>query len=90
MPMFHGMGMMQTAWTVSFELIKFQLFLGADQNYVWQAMSGLVVSAFEPRAPAIVAEPDNVIKASMNTKSDIIFVVPSFIEVSSFFLSCHT
>ena len=47
-----------------------------------KAMSGIVITAFEPRTPAIFPDPDSVIKACMDSKSDIIFCVPSFVEVS--------
>lgn len=79
MPMYHGMGMMQTAWTVSLKKDD------CPQNTngpPFKATSGLVVTAFEPRSPAIFPDPDTVMKASMDTKSDILFCVPSFVEVS--------
>lgn len=47
-------------------------------------MSGVVITAFEPRSPAIFPDPDSVLKACMDSKSDIIFCVPSFVEVSEF------
>ncbi|TFK52863.1 acetyl-CoA synthetase-like protein [Heliocybe sulcata] len=62
MPMFHGMGMMQTAWT---------------------AACGLVNSSFKPRSPATAPTPDSVIKGALDSKSDIIFCVPSFVEAWS-------
>lgn len=49
----------------------------------FKATSGLVVTAFEPRSPAIFPDPDTVMKASIDTKSDILFCVPSFVEVSN-------
>ncbi|KAF8990609.1 hypothetical protein BDQ17DRAFT_1433645 [Cyathus striatus] len=62
MPMYHGMGVLQTCWTAS---------------------SGSVLSAFEPRSPAVVPTPDGLFKAAVATNSDIIFCVPSFIEAWS-------
>lgn len=85
MPMFHGMGIMQTAWTVR-ENVTIMRYL-AQHFYVSKAMSGIVLSVFQPRSPAIISEPDSVMKASMATRSDIIFCVPSFVEVSLRFLS---
>ncbi|CAL1710450.1 unnamed protein product [Somion occarium] len=58
-PMFHGMGMIHTAWT---------------------AACGVVVTALRPRAPAIPITAENVLKGAADTKSDIIFCVPTFIE----------
>ncbi|KZT28667.1 acetyl-CoA synthetase-like protein [Neolentinus lepideus HHB14362 ss-1] len=62
MPMFHGMGIMQTAWT---------------------AASGLVIAAFKPSTPATVPTPDSVFKGALDSRSDIIFCVPSFAEAWS-------
>ncbi|CAL1699315.1 unnamed protein product [Somion occarium] len=59
MPMYHGMGIMQTGWT---------------------ATAGLTLTAFRPQSPAIGPTPELVIKGAIDTKSDVIFCVPSFIE----------
>ncbi|KAH8116797.1 hypothetical protein DFH11DRAFT_1687657 [Phellopilus nigrolimitatus] len=47
---------------------------------LFSALSGLVLATFQPSSPAILPNSDNVMKGSMDTKSDIIFCVPSFLE----------
>ncbi|KAH8114663.1 acetyl-CoA synthetase-like protein [Phellopilus nigrolimitatus] len=59
MPMYHGMGLMQTGWT---------------------ATAGVVITSFQPHTPAILPSPESVMKGSIDTKSDMIFCVPSFVE----------
>ncbi|KAI5119742.1 hypothetical protein M0805_008672 [Coniferiporia weirii] len=58
-PMYHGLGVMQTCWT---------------------AISGITLTAFQPSNPPIIPGPDNVFKESMETQSDLILCVPSFLE----------
>lgn len=53
-------------------------------------MSGLVLCVFQPRSPAIIPEPDSVIQAARATKSDIIFCVPSFVEVGQEFFGTYS
>ncbi|KAK0461852.1 uncharacterized protein EV420DRAFT_1665230 [Desarmillaria tabescens] len=48
----------------------------------WTASSGLVVSAFEPKSPALLPTPDNLFVSARAAQSDVIFCVPSFIEVN--------
>ncbi|KAJ7325472.1 hypothetical protein DFH08DRAFT_886685 [Mycena albidolilacea] len=62
MPMYHGMGILQTLWSAS---------------------SGLVLSAFEPKAVPTIPTPSSLFYAAKATDSDIIFCVPSFIEAWS-------
>lgn len=45
-------------------------------------MFGLVISAFEPRSPATLPDPDSVMKSCIDTKSEIILCLPTFVEVS--------
>ena len=45
---------------------------------------GIVISVFKPRAPATIPDPINTLHGALVTKSDIVVVVPAFIEV------CHT
>ncbi|KAK0491291.1 hypothetical protein IW261DRAFT_1547429 [Armillaria novae-zelandiae] len=49
----------------------------------WMASSGLVVSAFEPKSPALPPTPDNLFVSARAAQSDVIFCVPSFIEAWS-------
>ncbi|KAI5119729.1 hypothetical protein M0805_008659 [Coniferiporia weirii] len=46
----------------------------------WTAMVGITLTAFQPSKLPIIPSPDNVFKGSMDTKSDIILCVPSFLE----------
>jgi hypothetical protein len=46
-----------------------------------EASCGLVLSAFEPKPLSTVPNPENHLLAARATNSDIIFAVPSFIEV---------
>ena len=50
--------------------------------YATQAACGVTFAAFPPAVPPIVPNPQRVIEAAASSKSDILFVVPSFIEVS--------
>ncbi|KLO14348.1 acetyl-CoA synthetase-like protein [Schizopora paradoxa] len=59
LPMFHGMGVVQTGWT---------------------AMAGIVISTFQPKSPAIQPNAESVIKGCIETRSDMIFCFPSFVE----------
>lgn len=52
-----------------------------------KASCGLVVSSLEPKSPAPVPTPDALFKAAKATSSDIVFCVPSFIEVCRQFQS---
>ncbi|PBL02838.1 acetyl-CoA synthetase-like protein [Armillaria gallica] len=49
----------------------------------WTASSGLVVSAFEPKSPAMLPTPENLFASARAAQSDVIFCVPSFIEAWS-------
>jgi hypothetical protein len=78
MPMFHGMGIAQVGWTVSWAL--------ADKAWLpltpaTQATAGLVITAFKPQTPAVAPTADLVLKGAIDTSSDIVFCVPSFVEV---------
>ncbi|KAF7798676.1 hypothetical protein EIP86_009900 [Pleurotus ostreatoroseus] len=46
----------------------------------WTAFSGLVLTVFESRIPAVVPSPESVMKGAMDTSSNFIFCVPSFVE----------
>lgn len=46
-----------------------------------QSLAGVTISAFEPKSPVPVPTPDALFKAAVATNSDIIFCVPTFIEV---------
>lgn len=76
MPMFHGMGMMQTGWTVSAIFPPCNRILND-----LQAASGLVLTTFKPQSPAMTPMPDAVFHAAINSDTDVIFCVPTFIEV---------
>lgn len=39
------------------------------------------MTAFKPKSPAMIPTPDSVFKDAIATKSDIIYCVPSFVEV---------
>ncbi|KAH6912217.1 hypothetical protein BKA70DRAFT_1535515 [Coprinopsis sp. MPI-PUGE-AT-0042] len=46
----------------------------------WTAMSGIVLSVFEPATPAIFPTPENHFEAMAITQSDLVLAVPSMIE----------
>ncbi|KAI5119730.1 hypothetical protein M0805_008660 [Coniferiporia weirii] len=46
----------------------------------WTAMVGITLTTFQPSKLPIILSPDNVFRGSMDTKSDIISCVPSFLE----------
>ncbi|KAJ3535272.1 hypothetical protein NM688_g7002 [Phlebia brevispora] len=46
----------------------------------WTAFSGLVLTVFKSQVPTAVPSPDSVMRGAMDTKSDLIFCVPSFVE----------
>ncbi|EGO29034.1 hypothetical protein SERLADRAFT_444920 [Serpula lacrymans var. lacrymans S7.9] len=48
---------------------------------VWTAATGVIITVFEPKSPAIVPTPEVVFKHAVDTNSDLIFCVPSFVEV---------
>lgn len=76
MPMFHGMGMMLTTWTVCRSMQCLHMF-----QWSFKAASGLVITAFKPKSPATAPLPDAVIQSAAASRSDIVFCVPSFVEV---------
>ena len=45
------------------------------------ASTGLHLTSFRPKVPATLPSPDAVFQGAFDTKSDIIFCVPSFVEV---------
>lgn len=49
--------------------------------YLVQATMGITVTAARPQAPPVPATPENVLMSAQATGADIIFCVPSFIEV---------
>lgn len=49
--------------------------------------SGLVVSMFKPHSPPTIPDPVNTLRGALTTKSDLVAVVPAFIEVN-FILPC--
>ncbi|KLO13762.1 acetyl-CoA synthetase-like protein [Schizopora paradoxa] len=53
--------------------------MGALQT-VLAASCGLIVATFKPQCPTIVPTPETVMKGAIDTKSDIIYCVPSFVE----------
>lgn len=78
MPMYHGMGIAQTGWSVS---ILTMLEIPVAECSIAQATAGLVVTAFKPQVPAVAPTPDLVLQSAIDSMSDIIFCVPSFVEV---------
>lgn len=46
-------------------------------------MAGIVISTFQPKSPAILPTAESVIKGCIETRSDMIFCFPSFVEVRS-------
>ncbi|GJE93533.1 acetyl-CoA synthetase-like protein [Phanerochaete sordida] len=46
----------------------------------WTATAGLIVTAFKPQVPAVAPTPELVLQGALNTESDVIFCVPSFVE----------
>ena len=82
MPMFHGMGIMQIGWTVRPHNTEIFWRLAVPDCFVsYQAFSGLVLTVFKPKVPAVAPSPESVMKGAMDTNSDFIFCVPSFVEV---------
>lgn len=71
-----GMGILQTWWSVS----EYISGVGVGVHFC-QASCGLVLSAFEPKVIPTIPTPDSLFLAAKSTDSDIIFCVPSFIEV---------
>lgn len=49
-----------------------------------QASLGVILQVFPPQSPARTATPDNLLKAIADTKSHLVFAVPSFVEVRKF------
>ncbi|KAG2005480.1 CurK protein [Coprinopsis cinerea AmutBmut pab1-1] len=49
----------------------------------WAATTGIVLSVFEPRSPAIYPTPENHFDALSFTRSDLVLAVPSMIEAWS-------
>jgi hypothetical protein len=74
-----GMGILQTFWSVS--SCSSTTIISSD---LFKAACGLVLSAFEPKSPPTIPTPENHFRAAKATGSDIIFCVPSFIEVCFF------
>lgn len=68
---------MQTGWTVSLHLSE----IGTNDQFPFQASAGLTLTAFKPQSPAVAPTPDLVVKGAVDTGSDVIFCVPSFVEV---------
>ena len=48
----------------------------------WAVTCGSVITAFKPQFPARQPAPDDVLRDAMATKSDLLFCVPSMLEVS--------
>jgi hypothetical protein len=46
--------------------------------------TGMMLTSFKPKIPATLPSPDTVMKGAIDTKSDILFCVPSFVEVGNF------
>ncbi|KAF8889040.1 acetyl-CoA synthetase-like protein [Infundibulicybe gibba] len=46
----------------------------------WLAVTGLVMATFPPVSPAIIATPDSVYNGAVESRSDYIFGVPSFVK----------
>lgn len=78
--MFHGLGMMQIGWTVRVFIFQCDTALTLRQ-----AFCGLVLTVFKPQSPPQTPTPESVMKAAMDTRSDYILCVPSFVEVGSTF-----
>jgi hypothetical protein len=76
-PMFHGMGMTMTAWAVRWFVTR------ECMQFIrcWQASCGLVLTTAKPQSPTIPLSPENVYKGALDTKSEIIFCAPIFLEV---------
>lgn len=79
LPMFHGMGIMLLATTVR------TYYTYADQPFHYilfsQASCGHIISTYKPSSPAIVPTPESFFEGAVATNSDMIFSVPSIIEV---------
>ncbi|EPQ59006.1 acetyl-CoA synthetase-like protein [Gloeophyllum trabeum ATCC 11539] len=56
--------------------------MGACQIF-WTATTGHVLAYFEPKSPAPTPTPDSLFDGARKTNSDVIFCVPSFVEVCS-------
>ena len=41
----------------------------------------MILTVFESKTPVVIPSPESVMKGAIDTNSDIIFCVPSFIEV---------
>ena len=46
----------------------------------WAAATGVVLTSFEPKSPAPLLTPDTLLCGARDTKADMIFCVPNFIE----------
>ena len=57
-------------------------------SLLYQPSSGLVVATFRPKIPATLPAAEAVIEGAIITKSDIVFSVPSFVEVNEFRRIC--
>ncbi|KAK0463970.1 uncharacterized protein EV420DRAFT_1638889 [Desarmillaria tabescens] len=66
----------------SFHVVPMYHGMGVLQ-LLWTASSGLAVSTFEPRSPAILPTPENLFDSARTVQSDVVFCVPSFIEAWS-------
>ena len=75
--MYHGMGIAHMAWVVRVILLPAGQFL----TDFFQATCGEVLTVFSPQSPARIPTPDSLLKAALDTKSDILVAVPTFIEV---------
>lgn len=87
MPMFHGLGMIMPGWTVSIVQHRF----GRVFSVLVKGSVGLVLSVFKPQIPPQVPTPESVMQGAIDTASDLIFCVPSFVEVRTdrtFFFRC--
>jgi hypothetical protein len=80
--MFHGLGIVSVVMAVSRDLG------GHDRQLTRarQAYTGVIISAFKPQRPAILASPDTVWQAVTATQADYIFVVPVIAEVGTSWL----
>lgn len=80
--MFHGMGVMLLATTVStYHTYVGQLFHCLLSS---QASCGHVISTYKPSSTAVVPTPESFFEGAVATDSDMVFSVPSIIEVGFF------
>lgn len=64
----------------SFEKLQKMLHV---MTFVRQSTTGMAIAVFKPSVPPILPTPERLLDAILETKTTVLFCVPSIIEVSS-------